>query len=326
MLYLRVFLIARISTLYRTRLFTSAINYVNPLLGWIFFFMGLFGLLYIFRHPLRSYEIMQAYGPIFIFMLGFLVFSIIAKMALPIIYHWKTKTTHHYGGLAKMIWSYLLFFLYSIAIGPIYMAQFTRMLYYWVKGEKIQWGEQNRDDRSLSWGEAFHHFWWLSALGCVLFWLVTHYVFAADTVIVQEEMKLPKWDLLFWYVPMLFGMITSVWLARFLSLEIPALETLGWFQSPQEVEPHFVLQETQRLLPIMEARIPETVGLHEAVEDPWFYRRHREMCMDRPVKFAFWSARLRGRRLDDLTPGEARIMLNERGLYDAAHHAIWIAE
>lgn len=323
LIYLRVFMIARISALYKARLLTSAVNYINPLLGWIFFLMGIFGLRYIFENPARSYSIMAHYGPIFIFSLGFLVFSILSKMILPIIYHIKKKTTGKFGGIGKMVWSYLIYFVYSLAMGPIYMAQFTKMLYHWVRGEKIHWGEQNRGDRALTWSESFHHFWWMSALGMALYWLVVEYVFTVDTPAVQAALNLSKWALLFWYVPLLFGLVMSVWLVRFLSKEIDIVERMGWFKSPQEVEPHFVLRRTQELIGVFTERVPESLDVEDAIHNPWFYLRHRKMCPERPQKFLFWWNRLNGRAVVDLSDPEKRIILNERTLFDRFHRASW---
>lgn len=323
MIYLRVFLISRISGLYKARLFTSAINYVNPLLGWIFFFMGIFGLRYIFENPMHSYAIMAAYTPVFAFSLGFLAISIVAKMMLPVIYHVKKGTTHHFGGVAKMMWSYLVYFFYSLLMGPIYMAQFSRMLYHWARGEKMHWGEQNRDDRAISWAEAFRHFWWMTALGAALWWLVVRYVFSLDTEIVQTALHLTKWDLLFWYVPLLAGLLVSVWLVRFLSQEIAIVARLGWFQSPQEVEPHFVLTRTEALLDVFAFQVPDTLGIDAAIHSPWFYLRHRQVCRSRPRKYAYWKDRLLNRSFEALSPREKRVVLSERSLFEAFHRKSW---
>jgi membrane glycosyltransferase len=325
MTYLRVFLISRISPLYKSRLFTSAINYLNPLLGWIFFSMGIFGLRYIFKNPLKSYLLMKDYEIFFLFSLFFLIFSIVAKMALPIIYQYKRDNAAMFGGMPKMCWSYVLYFFYGLAIGPIYMAQFTRMIYHWIKGEKMHWGEQNRDDRSLSWAECFRHFWWMSALGLGLCWVVFQYVFSLDTAVVQRVMHLSRWNLLFWYVPFLFGLVTAVWFVRFTSLELPMLDRLQWFASPQEVRPHIVLTKTQDLQAEFDSIVPNHMTADDALRNPWFYRHHRALCAERPYKAAFWMPRLVGRGFADLTDGEKRVVLSERRLFDLFHREMWKA-
>lgn len=322
--YLRVFLISRISPLYKARLFTAAVNYLNPLLGWVFFFMALFGLLYIFNHPIESYMAMENYKVLFLYSLAFLVFSIFAKMCLPIIYEWKIARCRRFGGFWKMTWSYFLYFFYNLVVGPLYMANFTRMLYHWAKSEKMSWGEQNRDDRSLSWNESFKQFWWVSLLGIALLWLVVDYVFAADTPAVQVALHLTKGELIFWYFPLLFGLVTAVWFVRFTSLEMPFLDKLQWFSSPQEIAPHFVLSETQRLLPIMERIVPEGTTAKDALTNPWFYMRHRRICTYRDRKYGFWSRKIGGRDFDLLTPGEQSAVFSERRLFETFHRACWV--
>lgn len=324
MTYFRVFLISRINPLYKARLFSSAINYFNPLLGWIFFLMGVLGLKFIFKNPISSYFLIMKYKAIFIFSIGFLVVSIITRMCLPLLYQWKKKRHHLFGGMGKMTWSYGLYFFYSLIIGPIFMAQFSRMLYHWIMGQKMHWGEQHRDDRSISWAEAFRHFWWLSALGTGLAWLVINYVFADDTIAVQSATHLTKWNLMFWYVPLLFGLITAVWFVRYTSLELPILDRLQWFSSPQELEPHFVLTETQRLIPLMEEEVSSAITALDALHNPWFYMRHRAMITSRPAKYNFWLPRLQDRQFAELNDGEKRVVLSERRLYELFHKKSWL--
>ena len=323
MTYLRVFLVSRISPLYQARLFTSAINYLNPILGWIFLSMGVFGLRYIFQHPVNSYVIMRKYEVAFIFSLSFLFFSLFARMLLPIIYAWKTRTHNLFGGMVKMTWSYLLFFVYGLAVGPIYMAQFSRMLYSWARGRKIHWGEQNRDDRSLSWGEAFQQFWWVSFIGLAMGYVVFVYVFSIDSAPIQTVIHLKRWQLLFWYIPLLFGLVTSVWLVWFTSREFPILDRMKWFASPQETAPPFVLTATQRLETVMTERVPADVDAGDAVRNPWFYLRHRELCQDRPRKYDFWIKRFRDRQFSDLDDREKRVVLSEKKLFELFHQKAW---
>ncbi len=323
MTYLRVCTVKRINALYKARLFTTAINYFNPILGWLFFLMAVFGLRFIFSEPLRAYMLMHEYKAIFTFSLCFLIFTLVAKLVLPIIYHLKVGKTHLFGGFIKMSWSYLLLFPYGLIIGPIYMAQFTRMLYHWAMGEKMHWGEQNRDDRALSWAEAFKIFWWMSALGVFLFWVVFRYVFSADTPAVQHLMHVPRWGLLFWYVPLLAGLIGSVWLVRFLSVEYTILEKMGWFVSPQEAEPHFVVSRTQMLEQEFAKLVPENIRADDAISDPWFYMHHRHVCQDRPVKYEFWMKNLSSDVFAKLKDHEKFAVLNDRLLYDEFHRRAW---
>jgi len=324
MTYLRVFLVSRINPLYQARLFTSAINYLNPIAGWIFITMGIFGLRYIFEHPAKAYAIMREYKFVFLFSISFLVLSLLARMWLPIIYIWKKRNHKNFGGMAKLIWSYLLFFVYGLLVGPIYMAQFTRMLFSWLTGRKINWGEQNRDDRSLTWAESFRQFWWVSLVGIVLYWIVIDYVFSANTKVVQSVIHLKRWQLLFWYVPLLLGMISSVWFVWFTSREFPVLERMRWFSSPDELEPPPVLSTTKALEQKLTERVSEDVDAADAIFNPWFYARHRELCASRPKKFDFWMEKLQNLEFDELSDREKLVVLSERTLLETYHRRAWL--
>ncbi len=281
---------------------------------------------YLFQHPLRAAILMRKYEMVVLFSIAFMLVSILARLLLPIIYVWKMGTARLFGGVVKMSWSYILLFFYGLTIGPIYIAQYTRMLYHWARGEKMHWGEQNRADRGVSWGEAFRHFWWVSAIGIVLAWLVDRYVLSADSVVTRSLLHTSRWKLMLWYVPLLFRFIGSVWFVRFTSREYPLLDRMRWFASPQEIEPHFVVTETQRLEPVLAARVPTSLRADDAMRDPWFYMRHRRLCPGRPAKHAFWRPRLEGRRFAELSDGEKRIVLSERGLFDAYHRDAWLAD
>jgi membrane glycosyltransferase len=320
--YFRVFNVARISPLYKARLFTSAINYFNAIFGWIFLLLGLFGMRYIFLHPYRSYETMSEYWPIFTFSFGFLIISILARMILPILYLVKTRQTHLFGGSIKIFVSYIFYFIYSLLIGMLHMAQFTRIIFYWLKGEKINWGEQNRGDRSLTWAEAFRHFWWVSAIGIALAFIIENYVFSLDTGLVQAILRISKWGLFFWYVPTLSGFILSVWLVRFLSMEFPILDRMGWFASPQDIKPHFVLTRTRELEADIARLIPETTTSADAIKHPFFYHFHRAKLVDRPRKFFYWR-QLLSKPFNTLTQREKFVVFSDRSLFDEFHKRMW---
>lgn len=321
-MYFRVFMAARIKALYKARLFTSGINYFNAIFGWVFLLLGLFGMRYIFENPYRSHQLMQQYWPIFAFSIGFLIVSVLARMALPFLYLQKTRQVHLFGGWAKLTVSYLCYFCYSLLVGMLHMAQFSRIIFYWLKGEKINWGEQNRGDRSLTWAEAFRHFWWVSAIGIILAVLVKDYVFVADTQAVQKILHISKWGLLFWYVPTLSGFVLAVWLVRFLSMEFPLLDKMGWFASPQDIAPHFVLSRTLALEAEMKARIPESITALDAVKHPFFYHYHRARLVDRPRKFAYRQELLQ-KPFAELSQREKFAVLSDRLLFDEFHIRLW---
>ena len=319
MMYLRVFLMRRIHPTYKLRLFTSAINYFSPILGWIFFFLALFGLRYIFAHPLIARAIIEKYWFVFVFSLGFLVVSILVRWLLPTIYYHKARKLHAFGGFVKSTFSYVLYTLYGLLMGPILMAQLTKMLFFWSRGKKIHWGNQNRDDTSLSWSDAWNSYSWMTAIGLAFLWLVWNWVFSLDTPMVQTELGLPKWDLLFWYIPLLGGLIFAPVIARFFSLEHPLVERLGWFTSPTDVESPFVLERTLSLIEEFEREVPPTYGFIQAIHDPKFFFSRLHHIHRRPHKEAFWLARLKGKSLQDLSERERHVVYSAFGLWRFFH-------
>lgn len=321
-MYFRVFMATRISALYKARLFASGINYFNAIFGWIFLLLGLFGMRYVFQNPFHTHEIMQKYWPIFAFSIGFLIISVLARMLLPFLYLLKTRQAFLFGGWVKLTVSYLFYFFYSLLVGMLHMAQFSRIIFYWLKGEKINWGEQSREDRALSWAESFRHFWWVSAIGLVLTYLVKNYVFVDDTSAVQAILHISKWGLLFWYVPTLSGFVLAVWFVRFLSMEFPLLDKMGWFASPQDIQPHFVLTRTSSLLTEMTQCLPTHLTALDAVKHPFFYHAHRARLVERPRKFAHHQALLQ-KPFSALSQREKFIVLSDRLLFDAFHIRMW---
>ncbi len=326
LMYLRVFHTQRINPTFKLRLFTSAINYLTPILGWIFFFLALFGMRYVFSHPLITYSIMTRYWPFFAFSLGFLVLSIFVRWLLPTLYFYKTGKLHLFGGFVKSTFSYLIYTLYGLVMGPIYMAQLTRMLHAFAKGRKIHWGEQNREDSSVPWSQAINQFGWMTVLGLVFLWLVVWVVFALDTSTVQSELGIPKWGLLFWYVPLLSGLIFSPVIVRFFSRRYLPVEKMGWFLSPTDVETPFVLSQTLKWMSDFSKKIPEDIDFIAAIRHPWFYHYHRKAISDRPEKFLFWQDRLEGKTLSQLNMREKFVVYRNRMLWGMFHETAFLAD
>ena len=92
------------------------------------------------------------------------------------------------------------------------------------------------------------------------------------------------------------------------------------FKSPQEVEPHFVLEQTQQLLHNFSALVPKSLDADATIQSARFYMRHRQMCAERHRKYGFWHSRLIDRGFADLNDNEKRIVFTERG-----NHAPWAA-
>jgi membrane glycosyltransferase len=319
MMYLRVFLTRRIPSIYKTRLFTSAVNYFSPVLGWVFFVLALFGLRYVFAHPLASRYIIQNYTYVFIFSLGFLVVSILVRFLLPTLYYYKKKQLNQFGGFVKSSFTYILYTAYGLLMGPVLMAQLTKMVIYWWRGKKIHWGEQYRDDREISLKEAWNHFGWMTGLGIVFFFLVVHWVFVLDTQRVQDILGVPKWGLLLWYVPLLGGLTFAPLIAHFFSKRHPLVESIRWFESPTDKKPPFVLDRTLILEQEIADDIPEHWSFWDAIESPLFFHFHRKVIESRSHKFGFWFPRLKDKPTNQWSEREKRVVLQEKALFFHFH-------
>jgi membrane glycosyltransferase len=325
MTYLRVFLSRKIHNTYKLRLFSNAITYFSPLLGWIFFFLALFGLRYIFLHPLMTHIIAQKYIFAFLFSLGFLVLSLIVRWVLPTLYFYKKGQLHFFGGFVKSLFSYVLFTIHGLIMGPILMAQLTKMLWFWARGEKMVWGTQERGDRALTWGEAWESFGWMSVIGVFLAWLVWEKVFSLDTNLVQQELNIPFIGLFIWYTPLLGGMILAPVILRFTSQSHEAIEKFGWFSSPTEIEKSFVLSRTKELEDDLSRNTPEIFSLQWALEDPWFTHHHLLHIGNREKKMDFWINRLPLNDIDikSLSRGQQHQLLRIGSLWKKLHEQIW---
>lgn len=319
MTYLRVFLLDRLDFLYKTRLFTSAINYFNPLFGWLFLIMGLYGLVYIFDHPMKSYYLMKKFEPILLFSLFFLVFSIFAKGGVSVLYFYKKKELYLYGGISKIIISYFAYVIYNMLVAPMYMCQLSKMLLFWVSGRKIQWGEQNREDRGLTWGEAISQVGWMSVIGVFITYIVIYNVFSHDTLAVQKILHISKFSLMFWYFPLLGGLLIAPIIVRLTSQENSAIKSMSWFKSPQEVETHFVIRRTEELIPYFSEVVPENLTFLDLIASPWFFFRRLRQLPHRQRKYHFWKDTLLSKKVEDLTVQEKFLVLRNRHLWEDFH-------
>lgn len=317
--FLRVLLFKKIHFLYKVRLFFGAFNYFNSIFGWLFFLLSSSGLIYVLDHPIKSYFFMKMFSPIIIFSLFFLLFSIVAKWGISTLYFYKKRKTHLFGGFAKMTISYCVYAIYAMLIAPMYMCQLTKMLLFWILGKKIHWGTQNRRDRCLSWSEVLSQTAWMSVVGSIISYIIVTQVFPHDTVEVQRVLHITKFSLIIWFFPIIGGMIVSPVLVRITSMESSILQRIGWFLSPQEVEPHFVIKRTEELLPYFQEIIPESMTFYDVVRSPWFFFKRLDQLPRRPQKTVFWKEKLMEKSLVDCTDGEKFVILQTYELWEMFH-------
>lgn len=319
MLYLRVVSLSRIDFLYKARLFTSALNYFNPLFGWVMLVIGLYGLIYIFDHPLISKILFNKFRFVFIFSISFLIFSLLSKGILSIIYYHKQRKMYLFNGFVKMTFSYCLYVFFTILFGPLLMCQMSKMLLFWAMGKKINWGEQNRDDRQLSWGECFSQVGWMSLVGAAILYILIYYVFSHYTVQSQHLLGVKKITLILWYFPLLGGLLFAPVIVRSTSVENKFMEKMKWFTSPQELYPHFVVKRTEELIPYFEKEVPEEMTFTHLINSPWFFFKRFQQLPERLSKYHFWKDKLAKKQLSELTAKEKFVILRCRELWEEFH-------
>lgn len=320
--WLRVFRSNKITLDGRMRLFLSAGTYIAPIFGWIFFFLALFGLRYIFMHPIEAHYFYHNFKIIFGIFFSLFFIILFVQYFLAMIYYHKNGRLDKLGGLSKATFSYFLYLINSLISGPILMAQMTKMLWYWIRGEKIQWGTQNRGDREISFSEAWRQFSWMTGLGITFLIAVKYFVFNHYSLAVREAIPIPEWGFYIWYIPMLSGLILAPFIVRFTSRRYPMLERLKWLLSPTDSEDIFVLRRTIEIEETLKSVIHDNYGFLEALIDPIYFHFQRKVIPFRKDKNLFWKDRLDNRSIDEWSEKEKRIVLNELGLLTYFHEKL----
>ncbi|MCX8666311.1 glucans biosynthesis glucosyltransferase MdoH [Acetobacteraceae bacterium B3987] len=319
MTYLRVLFLRGIKPFHKVRLFTSAITYINPLFGWIFLLLSSFGIIYIFKHPLKSLIIMTKFKFIFGFMIFFLIFSIVSHGIIYLTYIHKTRKSYLFGGMSKAIISYVFCVIYSIFVSPLYMCQLTKMLLCWAISKKLHWGTQNRDDRSLEWSEAFSLTGWMVLLGIILCYIINNVIFSYYTPHVQKILRIGKLPFMIFYIPLVCGMILSPLIVKFTSSHNDLIRRKNIFVSPQEVEPAFVVSRTEELVKMFYKIVPPSIDFTFLIKSPWFFHRYFDKLASRPHKTKFWLRKIKGKNVEDLTQREKYVVLRTRELWEKFH-------
>jgi membrane glycosyltransferase len=141
-----------------------------------------------------------------------------------------------YGGRAKLLASAVLEQAAAMVMAPVMLVFYTRSIVMMVLGRSVQWDAQARDDRGVSWGEAWRRMRLPSVIAAA--WL------AALSVVGGA--------ILGWALALLAGLAVAapfaVWSSR-ASLG-RAARRLGLFLTADEVGPHPVLRAYQRAMAV----------------------------------------------------------------------------
>jgi membrane glycosyltransferase len=132
------------------------------------------------------------------------------------------------GGAGRMLLSMIGESLVSCLLAPTMMIYHSRFVVNTLRGKKITWNRQNRDEKALEWQTAWSHFGWISLLG----------LFSTVCVLAAG------WTSLWWFLPITIGWACIVPLAVFTSSVFLGrkLQSWGLFLIPEETELPPVLQ------------------------------------------------------------------------------------
>lgn len=327
--YLRVVMSEKIIGLHKYLLINGAMVYFAPLFGWVFFMFAAGGMMYFLNNPHALFSALNVASRIRVTawcLFGLTLFIFVGPFLLALLLRTLEDKCRQFGGVIKVIWSFLLTFGMELLKGPAYMAFMSFFVFKWAKGEKVSWGSQDRSDRSVSWVESFSNFWWVSLIGVITAIVIFRFIHGVNTGGLLAFVDMRKYDLLWWYVPMLSGLILSVWMVRFTSMEYPVLERMGWFCSPEEIDPPSVVTHTNRLQESLAQRIPADYGFVDAVTDPWFFHRHLHRTRDKPERNRHLVSALENadHLYDlDLSNREKIAVLSERHLFEMFHWFYW---
>ena len=139
-----------------------------------------------------------------------------------------------FGGRWKLLASAVLEQLAALVITGVLITFYTRFIAALLRGSSVRWEAQPRDDRGLSWHEAWTRLQLPTIVGVVWLGLLG---FASP-------------GLLLWCAPLLFGLLMSA-PAAYVSSRIGAgraVRRAGLFVTPEELSPSPVLRAYQRLL------------------------------------------------------------------------------
>ncbi|WP_437185602.1 glucans biosynthesis glucosyltransferase MdoH [Planctomicrobium sp. SH668] len=173
-----------------------------------------------------------------------------------------------FGGWENVVSSVALETLASIIVSPIMMLFHTRFVLTTLAGQKVHWNAQQRGEGSISLGEALLVYGPHTVAGIVATILVGYLAPA----------------LLFWFFPVVFGLIFSVPIAMILgSVNMgQRLAQQGLLLIPEEIIAPEVLRYQQQAIEAAEnnqSQIDRDKLFDSVLTDPAFYTLHRNILL-----------------------------------------------
>lgn len=249
--HLRLLFVNGLRGMHRELFLSGAMGYVTAPVWFVFLLVSAYTMIHFMRVASLSIgSIQMVMVPMALLMASSIVFLFLPRI-LAILMNLRSTQATRYGGRLKLIWSVFVETVFSFFYSPLVMVMISFFLWAWVKRRAVSWGQQQRDDRAVSWTDAWKSFRGVTVLGIVgwaaLLSLVQGAQRSPHALLLQSVTGgwLQPGSLLLWYAPILGGWAFSVFLVQWTSRTFPVLQRMRWFSIPEEIHPSQVLQDVQ---------------------------------------------------------------------------------
>jgi membrane glycosyltransferase len=250
---------------------------------------------------------------------AFLLFS--PKLLSVLIITIRQRRTNEFGGILKLLSSVTAEVILSTLLAPVMMMFHSKFVFLTLLGRQVRWDAQQREERSISWGQALRFHGTGMALG---------FVWGAAVLLINPSF-------FWWLTPIIAALILSiplsVWSSRTTVGE--KFRHFGLFLTPEETAPHLEFSWLDRHLKEYRSHrlslsIDREQGFVRAVVDPCINalhllllrkeRRYSQSILRRKqslIKKALLSGP------DQLILSEKRELLSDPSSMKALHMLVW---
>jgi membrane glycosyltransferase len=195
---------------------------------------------------------------------GLAIIILILPKILSIIVVLRHKKTNEYGGFDKLVLSVMLEIVLSTLLAPILMLYHSLFVFQSMLNNTVKWSGQVRDDKGTHWIDAIRTFWWCSAIGVGLWFLIYRFITAYPVMVLLSavDSHLVTVRYIIWLVPILGGMIFSIPIAVLTSRPGigNTLKKRSLFIIPEEASVPNVLIELRERIILYKSTINKELG------------------------------------------------------------------
>ncbi|WP_168564545.1 glucans biosynthesis glucosyltransferase MdoH [Crateriforma spongiae] len=214
--------------------------------------------------PVASADWFDRFGRFALF--GVAMVMLLIPKAYGVAEIWLSGRSTQFGGAIRVALSAVLETVMSVLLSPIMAVLHSRFVVSTLRGRKVHWGAQQRDEHGVTLGQAASDFGGMTAIG----------ILATAAVAYAAPPLLP------WFVPILAGWLLAIPLAMMLGsrgLGV-AMQRLGLLIIPEETDSprlydDFKVALDQNVSPKQDTA-PER-ALHRLLRDPAFLLTHQQV-------------------------------------------------